>query len=46
MTTASLCQACGIGPYVTHRVLGTEPVGLCEECLADIIFVLEDEADY
>jgi hypothetical protein len=46
MTATSLCQACGVRPYVTIRVLDTEPVSLCEECLAGIIFVLEDEADY
>jgi hypothetical protein len=44
--TASLCEACGVRPYVTNRVLGAEPVNLCEECLAAVVSVLEDEADY
>jgi hypothetical protein len=40
----TLCDACGSRPYVSHVTLGDEPTALCNDCLAAIAGVLEDEA--
>lgn len=41
--TEDLCEACHQRLAVTTRVLDDEPVGLCEECLSQIIMPLEDD---
>lgn len=39
-----LCENCHQHPGVTYVTLGDEPAFLCEECIAEILPVLEDEA--